>query len=293
MQPGITHAVRDRRLPEPVLAADLEHGRRQERTLGSAKIVRVKGALHWRETDDSVCRLVFQCASHSVLSRVGTSSDLQLSAGNWTAQLSPGLDIQTGCGSEIVSIAFPTALLSRNLLLQVQAAPEAAMRTGTAAQMCFELARTCIAQAAAVSDAVGATLGDSLAELAKLAIIEQSSGKRGETIRETLRTRILGFINRNLADPDLTIERIAARMHCTKRYLHKVFSEEGETLSQYIWSRRLELCRAQLLRPDLSGKSITEIAFACGFSNAAHFSRSFRARFGESPRAFRRAALDG
>jgi AraC-like DNA-binding protein len=80
-------------------------------------------------------------------------------------------------------------------------------------------------------------------------------------------------------------------MHCTKRYLHKVFSEDGETLNQYIWTRRLELCRAHLGRPDLSAKSITEIAFGCGFSNAAHFSRSFRARFGESPRAYRRSAL--
>ena len=80
-------------------------------------------------------------------------------------------------------------------------------------------------------------------------------------------------------------------MKCTKRYLHKVFSEDGETLNQYIWTHRLELCRAHLARADLAAKSITEIAFGCGFSNAAHFSRSFRARFGESPRAYRRSAL--
>ena len=106
-----------------------------------------------------------------------------------------------------------------------------------------------------------------------------------------MRTRIRAFIHRNLADPDLTIERIAERMQCTKRYLHKVFSDEGETLNQYIWAQRLELCRKHLSRAELAGKSITEIAFACGFSNAAHFSRSFRARFGQPPRAFRRAAL--
>ena len=291
MQPNVTNAIRDRRSPEPMAAADLEYGPHQERKLGSAHVARFQGALHRREADDAQCRLVFQYASRSVLFQGRMSSGFGLSAGNWTAHVSPALDIQTCWGSEVVSVAFPAALLSRNLLLQVQAAPEAGMRTSGAAQMCLELARTCIAQAEPVSEAVSATLGDSLVELAKLAIIEQSSSRRTETIRETVRTRILGFINRNLADPDLTIERIAERMHCTKRYLHKVFSEEGETLNQSIWSRRLELCRAHLVRPDMSGKSLTEIAFACGFSNAAHFSRSFRARFGESPRAFRRAAL--
>jgi AraC-like DNA-binding protein len=292
MQPNGTSAIRDCRPPGPVPAVDIDHGRHQARTLGSTEVTHFSGALHWCGADDSVCRLVFQCASRSVLSPGGASPDLNLAAGYWTAHVSPLFDIQTWWGSEVVSLAFPSALLSRNVLLQIRAAPEAAIPTAGAAQMCLELARTCITQAEPVSDAVSGTLGDSLVELAKLAIIEQSGSKRGETIRETVRTRILGLINRNLADPELTIERIAEHMHCTKRYLHKVFSEEGETLNQYIWTRRLELCRAHLVRPDLSDKSITEIAFACGFSNAAHFSRSFRARFGESPRTFRRAALD-
>jgi AraC-like DNA-binding protein len=291
MQPIATSVIREPVLAELMNPMGLAHSH-QERRLGTAKITRVKGPLQWHEADASVCRLVFQCASRSVLSPAGAPAEAQLTAGNWAAQVSAPLGVQTWWGSETVVIAFPATLLSRNLLLQIQATPGAAMRTRAAAQMCLELARTCIAQAEPVSEAVGATLGDSLAELATLAIIEQSSVKRVETVRETLRTRILGVINRNLADPDLTIERIAEHMNCTKRYLHKVFSEEGETLSQYIWSRRLELCRAQLVRPDLSGKSITEIAFACGFNNAAHFSRSFRARFGESPRTFRRAALD-
>jgi AraC-like DNA-binding protein len=110
-------------------------------------------------------------------------------------------------------------------------------------------------------------------------------------MRETVRARIQSYIQRNLTDPELTIERIAERMQCTKRYLHKVFNGQRETLNQYIWSRRLELCRARLLQPELARQSITQIAFDCGFSNAAHFSRSFRARFGECPRVYRRTML--
>lgn len=284
-------AVLERRALAPMPAIEIERGRKDEWLLGTTRVARYHGARRWRAGGEQMCKLVFQCASRSMVTFPGRAADSELTAGHWIAHVSPSWDAQTAWGSDVLSIAFPAELLSRSMLLQLQSAPEAAMRIGGAAQMCLELARTCIAHDGAMSDAVAATLGESLVEMAKLAIIEQSCGKRGETIRETVRARILGFVNRNLADPELTIERIAGRMHCTKRYLHKVFSEDGETLNQYIWTRRLELCRVNLARPDLSAKSITEIAFGCGFSNAAHFSRSFRARFGESPRAYRRGAL--
>jgi len=106
-----------------------------------------------------------------------------------------------------------------------------------------------------------------------------------------VRARIQSFIQRNLADPELSIQRIATHMQCTKRYLHKVFSDEGQTLCHYIWAQRLERCRAELMRPEMAAKSITQIAFSCGFSNGAHFSRAFRARFGKPPRDYRQAAL--
>ncbi|MBL8942370.1 MAG: helix-turn-helix domain-containing protein [Myxococcales bacterium] len=52
---------------------------------------------------------------------------------------------------------------------------------------------------------------------------------------------------------------------------------------------RLDRCRAQLLDPAHAHRSISEIAFALGFTSAAHFSRAFRARFGRSPRTLRAA----
>lgn len=293
MPPNASNASLDYGSLEPLPSPGPDRGAgRQERKLGSIEIARFTGALRWSAPDDSVCRMVFQSASRSILSPGGASPDLNLSAGYWTVHVAPAVGMQTRWGSEVVSIAFPSVLLPRGVLLQVRGAPGTPMPTAGAAQMCLDLARTFLAQAEPLSEAVSATSGDFLIDLAKLAIIEQSGCKRAETMRETVRTRILGLINRNLADPELTIERIAERMQCTKRYLHKVFSEDGETLSQYIWARRLDLCRARLVRRDLADKSITEIAFDCGFSNAAHFSRSFRARYGQSPRIFRRAALD-
>ena len=43
-----------------------------------------------------------------------------------------------------------------------------------------------------------------------------------------------------------------------------------------------------LAMPEASHRSITEIAFACGFNDSAHFSRAFAARFDTTPSQWRR-----
>lgn len=104
-----------------------------------------------------------------------------------------------------------------------------------------------------------------------------------------LRRQIKALIHKNLHDPDLSIENIAATLDRTKRYLHLSFAEEGMTISEYIWAARLEHCRRELAVSVGSGKTITDIAFSWGFSSSAHFSRSFKKRFGISPSAARRS----
>ena len=61
-------------------------------------------------------------------------------------------------------------------------------------------------------------------------------------------------------------------------------------MSGWIRDRRLERCRADLRDPRLAGLSILEIATRWGFVSPAHFSRTFRAAYGVSPRDARAAA---
>ena len=102
-----------------------------------------------------------------------------------------------------------------------------------------------------------------------------------------LRLRIQRFIDDHLSDPALGPAEIAATAHISVRHLHRLFSSTGSTLGDRIRVRRLEQCRNDLANPRLRGKTITEIAFSWGFSDSAHFSRSFRGQFGISPRVFR------
>ncbi len=102
-----------------------------------------------------------------------------------------------------------------------------------------------------------------------------------------LRIRILKFIDAHIADPKLGPAHIADGLDISVRHLHRVFSATGNSLGDYIRALRLEQCRRDLFNPRLRGRSITEIAFARGFCDAAHFSHSFRKRFGVSARALR------
>lgn len=102
-----------------------------------------------------------------------------------------------------------------------------------------------------------------------------------------LRSRIQRFIDDHLPDPGLRPAEIAAAVDISIRHLHRLFSSSGGTLGDCIRERRLQQCRNDLTNPGLSRKTITEIAFSWGFSDSAHFSRSFRKQFGVCPRAFR------
>jgi AraC-like DNA-binding protein len=155
----------------------------------------------------------------------------------------------------------------------------------------FNTARTALDQAASIGNASNAELGEMLSELAKLAVNAHVRSRPRVTTQETARDRIKAYVLRNLSDEDLNLDRIACALHCSKRYLHKVFSDGEGTLTQFIWDMRLERCREDLLDPRLAGCSITQIAFSWGFTNSAHFSRAFRNRFGCSARTYRRDPL--
>lgn len=109
----------------------------------------------------------------------------------------------------------------------------------------------------------------------------------GERSRPELQSRIQRFIDDRLPDPGLAPPEIAAAVDISVRHLHRLFSNAGNTVGDCIRARRLEQCRNDLANPRLRSKSITEIAFSWGFSDSAHFSRSFRRQFGVCPRIFR------
>jgi AraC-like DNA-binding protein len=103
-------------------------------------------------------------------------------------------------------------------------------------------------------------------------------------------SRIEAFIERHLAEPALGPSEVAAAAGISVRHAHRLFSKKGCTIEDWVRRRRLEQCRRDLADPRLRQRTITDIAFYWGFSESAHFSRSFKRQFGVCPRTFRSQA---
>lgn len=124
-----------------------------------------------------------------------------------------------------------------------------------------------------------------------LAEDDSSSGLRGETGAQiSLLNRVCQYIEAHLGDASLSRTTVARQEGISPRYVQKLFENAGENFSHYLRRRRLERCRADLVNPLFAPLSITEISYRWGFSDSAHFSRSFREEYGVSPRDWRKQA---
>lgn len=104
---------------------------------------------------------------------------------------------------------------------------------------------------------------------------------------QALIRQIREYIESNLSSTELGPNGIAAAHYISTRHLHQLFREQGTTVSGWIRSRRLERCRRDLSDPVCAGQLVATIAAKWGFVDPAHFSRVFKATYGESPSELR------
>lgn len=122
-------------------------------------------------------------------------------------------------------------------------------------------------------------------DLVALAFDEDVNGKtpRLSSPRTTTALRLKSTIEARLHDPGLKPPVAAAAVGISVRYANALLSQEGTSLERYIMTRRLEHCRRALTDPVQMFRTVTDIAYSCGFSDVSHFTRQFRLRFGCSP----------
>ncbi|RJF92249.1 helix-turn-helix domain-containing protein [Noviherbaspirillum saxi] len=94
----------------------------------------------------------------------------------------------------------------------------------------------------------------------------------------------LSHIREHFFDPALNAGVVAAARGLSRRRLDELFIRiVGTTVSAAIWHQRLEAARTMLG----SASSVTGVAYSCGFSDSAHFSRLFKKRYGAGPSNWR------
>lgn len=90
------------------------------------------------------------------------------------------------------------------------------------------------------------------------------------------------FIRQNIHQP-ISATALAAEVHLSEpRFLHLFKEQRGAPLRQYVLWMRL----AAATQAFIEGKSSKEAAYDAGFSDPAHFSRTFLQMFGAQPSSY-------
>lgn len=97
---------------------------------------------------------------------------------------------------------------------------------------------------------------------------------------------IHAYIEQHLSEP-LTLAELAAEAGLSEFHFARMFKQSTrQAPHQYVMQQRMARAQALLRHSRLS---MTEIAMACGFSSASHFSNRFKATLGKTPSQLRSA----
>lgn len=96
-----------------------------------------------------------------------------------------------------------------------------------------------------------------------------------------LRDKLKHFALRHIDDTDLTVDGLARAMSVSPRTLNRALGQLGTTPMRWLMELRLTEAHEALLHSRM--RNVTEAAFAFGFKDVAHFSRSFSRHFGFAP----------
>ena len=104
---------------------------------------------------------------------------------------------------------------------------------------------------------------------------------------EKLLERIMKVINENISNSDLSVDTIAQTVGISRVHLHRKMKElTGQTPHDFIRNIRLKQAAHLLSTGDMN---VTEVMYACGFSNSASFSTIFKRFYGMTPREYKKS----
>lgn len=112
----------------------------------------------------------------------------------------------------------------------------------------------------------------------------------GEALDDAMFTATRRYIEANLGHHDLTAERIAAGVGCSRARLYRIFAQRNQTVGDCLREARLR--RASKLLETLPTESIALIAFDCGYTDLSAFGKAFKRQFGVPPGDWRIARAE-
>jgi AraC family transcriptional regulator, positive regulator of tynA and feaB len=112
---------------------------------------------------------------------------------------------------------------------------------------------------------------------------------RDEALRAAIFVSACQVIALKFGDPGLTPACISGEVGVSSRTLARVFAERDTSIMRRVFDERVDRAASLLAAPECARRSITDIAFACGFKDLSHFGRLFSARMHATPSQWRRS----
>ena len=99
---------------------------------------------------------------------------------------------------------------------------------------------------------------------------------------------VLKFMATAYADPLLSMEVMVAKLGVSRTKINDILKDElGFTFTAYL--NKLRLTEAARLLSDTNEANIAEIAYSVGYNNVPYFNKLFKAEYGCTPKAFKKA----
>ncbi|MDZ5602859.1 transcriptional regulator FeaR [Pseudomonas sp. RP23018S] len=242
--------------------------------------------------DDQHCFLVSQRAGHSTVMQGG--EHVTLAPGDLLLMDSIGPCEITPRGLiEHVSLALPREQVRRHI--RGDGPPFGKISaTNTCGRMLHVLMdQLCKEGKDRQEDAQGEALRSAFIALLDPGLERSGAGTCNASVLSSanLRGYVQQVIDESLPQPGLTPANLAGRLNISVRHLYRLFEEEGDSVCRYIQRARLTRSAQDLANPFHRSESITSIAYKWGFTDSAHFSRSFKKQFECSPKHYRAQVL--
>jgi YesN/AraC family two-component response regulator len=115
-------------------------------------------------------------------------------------------------------------------------------------------------------------------------LLTPDAGSSKENPDELFLKKIMAVVAHNVANPDFSVEMISDIMGMSSTHLYrKLKAITGLSTREIIINFRMQKA-AQMLKNNEG--NITEVMYAVGFSSLSSFSKSFKAKYGVSPKGY-------
>ena len=108
--------------------------------------------------------------------------------------------------------------------------------------------------------------------------------KKYNTVKEDVAYQLIGYVDKNFDDVDLSLQKLADTLSYNAKYLSVVFKKKtGVGFVEYLKNIRL---KHAVFLIEQGVNSVKNIAYLCGFKDSMYFSKVFKQDLGVSPKEY-------